>query len=210
MDARQLREDVESGKRTRLDRLGSEKLLVALTDATLDRESVLATAADSEYAATETFRSWAAEEPSPPAREAFATVRDQEESHYERVLEHLPDHDPTDAGGPMHAYLRGLEGSIERVGAGLVGRPLVSIRSHMQVISFFVNEADTGMADLFRDLRSETNAELDRGLEALDVLCDAPDDWERARATAEYTIRVAYDDYADTLEGMGLDPRPIC
>jgi hypothetical protein len=110
----------------------------------------------------------------------------------------------------MHAYLRGLEGSIERVGAGLVGRPLVSTRSHTQVISFFVNEAETAMADLFRDLKSETNAELDRGLETLEVLCDGPEDWERARTPAEYVIQLAYDDYADTLEGMGLDPRPIC
>lgn len=210
MDAKQLREEVEAEKRTQLDRLGSEKLLVALTDATLSRESVLTTAADSEYAAAETFRSWADEEPASPAREAFTDVREQEETHYERVREHLPNHDPPDAGGPMHAYLRGLEGTIERVGAGLVGRPLVSTRSHTQVISFFVNEADTGMADLFRDLKSETNAELDRGLEALEVLCDGPEDWERARAPAEYVIQIAYDDYADTLEGMGLDPRPIC
>jgi hypothetical protein len=210
MDATRLREEVEAEKRTQLDRLGSEKLLVALTDATLSRESVLATAADSEYAAAETFRSWADGEPAPPAREAFAAVCEQEETHYERVREHLPDHDPPDAGGPMHAYLRGLEGSIERVGAGLVGRPLVSTRSHTQVISFFVNEAETAMADLFRDLKSETNAELDRGLETLEVLCDGPEDWERARTPAEYVIQVAYDDYADTLEGMGLDPRPIC
>ncbi|MFB6227255.1 MAG: rubrerythrin family protein [Halobacteriales archaeon] len=210
MNANLLREDVASEKHTQLDRLGSGKLLVALTDATLDRETVLSVAADSEYAAAETFRAWADETEVEPAREAFEAVSDQERDHYERVVAHLSDHDPPDAGGPMHAYLRGLDGTIERVGAGLLGRPLVSTRSHTQVISFFVNEADTKLADLFRDLKSETDVELERGMDALDALCDGPDDWERARATAEYTIQVAYDDYADALEGMGLDPRPIC
>jgi hypothetical protein len=210
MDAERLREEIETEKRTQLDRLGSEKLLVALTDATLDRESVLAAAADAEYAAAETFRSWVDDEGSEPAREAFRSVHEQERDHYERVVARLPDHDPPEGGGPMHAYLRGLDGSIERVGAGLIGRPLVSTRSHTQVISFFVNEAEKGMADLFRDLKAETNAELERGLEVLDALCDGPDDWEAARATAEYTVQVAYDDYADSLVDMGLDPKPIC
>ena len=210
MDAKRLREDVASEKRTQLDRIGSAKLLVALTDATLDRETVLSVAADSEYAAAKTFRTWAGETEPESVRKAFEAVCDQERDHYERVVAHLPDHDPPEDGGPMHAYLRGLDGSVERVGAGLIGRPLVSTRSHTQVISFFLNEADAELADLFRDLKAETNDELERGLETLDAVCESDDDWERARATAEYTIQVAYDDYADALEGMGLDPRPLC
>jgi len=210
MDGDAFGEAVEAEKRTQLDRLGSEKLLVALTDATLSRETVLAVAADAEYAAAETFRLWADGEDVEAAREAFAAVRDQERDHYDRVVEHLSDHDPPGAGGPMHAYLRGLEGPIERVGAGLVGRPLASTRSHTQVISFFVNEADQTLADLFRDLETETSAELKRGLETLEALCDDPEDWETARATAEYTVQVAYDDYADSLQGMGMDPKPLC
>lgn len=209
MDASRLREDVASERHTQLDRLGSGKLLVALTDATLDPETVLSVAADSEHAAAETFRTWADETEVEPAREAFEAVHEQERDHYERVVAHLADHDPPDAGGPMHAYLRGLDGVIERVGAGLLGRPLVSTRSHTQVISFFLNEADTELADLFRDLDSETDTELEYGLDALDALCADSEDWESARATAEYTIQVAYDDYADALEGMGIDPRPV-
>jgi len=210
MDGETFREAIESAKTTELDRLGSGKLLVALTDASLDRESVLSVAANSEYAAAETFRAWADDEPVEAAREVFEAVHEQEGEHYERVVAHLPEHDPPEAAGPMHAYLRGIEGAIERAGAGLVGRPLVSTRAHTQVISFFVNEAEEGMADLFRDLEAETGDELDRGLVALTTLCEGEDDWERARATAEYAIQVAYDDYADALDGLGLDPRPIC
>ncbi len=210
MNAKQLRSEVESKTRTQLDRLGAGKLLVALTGGALNRERVLSVAADSEHAAAETFRAWAEEAERESAGEAFEAVRDQERDHYERVVTHLPDHDPPDAGGPMHAYLRGLDGAVERVGAGLLGRPLVSIRSHTQVISFLENEADTETADLFRDLRRETDAELERGLAVLDTLCDTSDDWNRARATAAYTVQVACDDYADTIERIDPGSHPIC
>jgi hypothetical protein len=209
MNGERLRSEVESRAGTQLDRLDSETLLVALTDGALTRERVLSVAADSEYAAAETFRVWAEKAETEPACEAFEAVSGQEQDHYERVVAALPDHDPPDAGGPMHAYLRGLDGAIERVGAGLLGRPLVSIRSHTQVISFFRNGADPDLADLFRDLRRETNAELERGLAVLDALCETRDDWDRARATAAYTVQVAYDDYADTIERVDPDSRPI-
>ncbi|MFC4358887.1 rubrerythrin family protein [Halobium salinum] len=217
MDATEFREAVEAEKRTQLDRLGSNKLLVALTDAELDAETVLRAAANSEFAATNTFEAWADDEADDDAREAFAAVADQERDHYERVLDSLSALDGFDAdafepadGGPMHMYLRGQEDTLGRVGGGLVGRGLVSIRTHTQIIGFFVNEPDERRADLFRDLKTETGEEVDRGLDLLDSRCETDADWERARGAAEYTIQVAYDDYEDALTGLGIDPRPIC
>ncbi|WP_135820288.1 rubrerythrin family protein [Halostella litorea] len=210
MDAADLREAVEDDKRTELDRIGSSKFLIAATDADLEAEPVLRAAADSEHAAAETFAAWADDEDDAAAAEAFAAVAEQEREHYDRVADHLPDDfEPAD-GGPMHAYLRGRDDGIERVAGGLLGRPLVSVRSHTQVISFFVNEADEAMANLFRELKTETNEELERGLDLLDDRCADADDWERARSVAAYTIQVAYDDYADSLTELGVDPRPIC
>jgi hypothetical protein len=211
MDADEFRETVEADKRTELDRIGSNKLLLALTDADLEREPVLRAAANSEYAARETFRSWAADEPDEGAREAFVAVAEQEADHYERVLGLLSDDafEPVD-GGPMHTYLRGRDETVQRVAAGLVGRGLVSVRAHTQVISFFVNEADERTADVFRDLKVDTEESLRRGLDLLDELCETADDWERARGAAGYVVKLAYDDYADSLVGMGLDPKPIC
>ncbi|WP_101297521.1 ferritin family protein [Halegenticoccus soli] len=211
MDADTFREAVEEAKGTELDRLGSSKLLVALTDAELDRESVLRVAAHSEHAARETFRRWADSEDDAGAREAFDRVREQEADHYERVVASLgdDDFDPSD-GGPMHMYLRGLEDTASRVAAGLVGRGLVSLRTHTQIVGFFVNEADERRADLFRDLKRETGEEVDLGLRLLEERCEADEDWERARAAAEYVIQIAYDDYADSLEGMGVNPRSVC
>ena len=211
MDANTFRETVEEAKATELDRLGSSQLLVALTGAELDDRSVLEVAAHSEHAARETFREWAATEADPAVREAFETVAEQEDEHLRRVRELLddPDFEPAD-GGPMHAYLRGREDTVERVAGGMVGRPLVSLRTHAQVIGFFVNEADESAADTFRDLRAETGAVIDDGLELLAARCATDEDWERARMVAEYVVRVAYDDYADALAELGLNPKSIC
>ncbi|MEZ3114954.1 rubrerythrin family protein [Halobaculum sp. MBLA0147] len=220
MDAETFRADLEAAKRTELDRLGSNKLLIALTDATLETEAVLRAAADSEHAASETFREWAETESDADAAAAFEWTGDRELDHRERVLATLADavgedatgesvYDPND-GGTLHTYLRERTDTVERVAAGLVGRPLVSTRTHTQVVSFFVNEADETRADLFRELKTETEAELDRGLELLDDLCTDADDWERAQMVAEYVVQVAYDDYADALTGLGVDVKPVC
>ncbi|MFC6785973.1 rubrerythrin family protein [Halobaculum halobium] len=220
MDGERFRATVESAKATELDRFGSNKLLIALTDATLEPEAVLRAAADSEHAAHTTFSGWAADAGGPdddPAGDAAAGLFDwlaeREREHRERVLESLTElgaeHDPVD-GGAMHQYLRAREAPVERVAAGAVGRGLVSDRSHLQIVSFFVNEGDESRATLFRDLRTETEEELKRGLALLEDLCADDEDWERARMVAEYVVQIAYDDYADALTGMGIDVKPVC
>ena len=210
MNASDLQAAVETAKATELDRLGSSKLLIALTDAELDRESVLRAAATSELAARETFATWAAEESHAAAADLFADVADQEQRHYERVADLLGEDVEPPGSGPMHGYLRDREGAIERLAGGLLGRTLVSDRTHVQVISFFVNEADEAGADAFRDLRIETRQAQERGLELLESVCTTEEDWETAESVANYTIQLAYDDFADVLVGMGVDPKPIC
>lgn len=213
MDGTTFREQVSEEKQTELKRLGSNKLLVALTDADLTARRVLAAAADSEHAAHTTFSQWADEEDDQRAREAFAEVAERERDHRERVLAALEEdgeaYEPND-GGTLHEYLRGRERAVTRVAAGMVGRGLVADRTHSQVISFFVNEADNRRANLFRELREETNAGTERGVDLLETLCESEADWADARNVAEYTVQVAYDDYADALRGMNIDPKPVC
>lgn len=200
---------LEATKATELDQLGSDRLLTALADADPTRERVLRAAADSEHAARETFRIWADDEGDPRARDAFESVAEQEDSHRNRVLNALDEpYDPAD-GGVLHTYLRGREGAVERIAVGMVARPLVSLRTHAQVISFFVDEAEEPTADLFRDLREETAAVIDDGLPLLEERCTDEDEWERARMVAAYTIQVAYDEYADALADLGVDPEPV-
>ena len=91
----------------------------------------------------------------------------------------------------------------------MVGRSMVSVRAHTQVISFFVNEGDEDRADLFRELKSDTRGTLEDGLALLADLCEG-DDWERAEMVAGYVIQVAYDDYADSLSELGVEPKSLC
>lgn len=210
MDGRELVEAVRASKATVLDRLGKEKALIAVTNADLTAGTVLRAAAASERRAQRTFEAWAEGEPNDAAREAFERVAATEADHYERVAAHVDDPPTEPEPDPLHASLRGIERTVERVGAGLVGRPLASERTLLQAINFFVNEADDSTADLFRDLREETRELPGTGGTLLDELCSGEDDWVLARKAAEDAIQVAYNDYAETLDGMGLDPKPVC
>jgi hypothetical protein len=186
-------------------------LLLALTEADISTDRVLDVAAASEYAARETFEEWAETELEESAREAFRRVADQEDEHLRRVTDELDDSwDPEEGAGPMHSYLRGRDATLERVAGGMVARPIVSERTHNQIIGFFVNEADRRRADLFRELKAETRAVTDEGVALLERLCETDEDWETAQMVAEYTVQLAYDDYADALRGLGFDPRSVC
>ncbi|WP_128477612.1 rubrerythrin family protein [Halorussus pelagicus] len=218
MDADTFPDAIRTAKATELDRLGSQQALVALTDADLDTEQVLRAAARSEHTASETFSEWAESatvdgekegDGATDAAETFAALAEQERDHYDRVAAEL-DAEFEVAGeiDSMHEYLRDLDTAVEWA-AGLVGRSLASDRTQLQVVNFFVNEADERRADLFRDLRSDTQAGVSTGADLLADRCDG-DDWERAMEVAERTVQIAYDEYAETLEGMGLDPKPIC
>jgi len=195
---------------TELDRLGSEKSLVAATEAQLDRETVLASAAAAEARARDTFTEWAEDTDHPDARSAFEAVAETERTHYERVADLLKTPPTVPAPDAVHEYLRELEAPPERVGAGLVGRPLVTERSLLQVINFFVNEGDRQRADLFRELRSDADDTVERGAELLDAVCDDDAAYDRARKAAIETVEHAYEEYASDLDALGIDPKPVC
>ena len=210
MDGDELVEAVRASKATELERLGKEKALVAATDADLSTGAVLRAAAASGRRAQRTFEAWAESEPNEAARESFEGVAALEADHYDRVVAHLDDPPSDPEPDPLHASLRGIERTVERVGAGLVGRPMASERTLLQVVNFFVNEADDATANLFREFREETRELSGEGAALLDELCSGDEDWVLARKAAEDAVQVAYDDYAEALQGMGLDPKPVC
>jgi hypothetical protein len=218
------RERVAAAAATELDRLGSQQLLLALTGADLSSAAVLAAAAESEATAAATFERWAADETDDRAAERWERAAAREREHAARVVEAAEseaevapaaDSDPgTDADADadpdaLHEHLRGLDDPVERTG-GFVGRCLVADRTLLQLVNFFVNEADEPRADLFRDLRAETGESLAAGLELLERVCADDADRDRAAAAATGAIRAAYDAYADSLTDLGMDPRPIC
>jgi hypothetical protein len=194
---------------TALSRLGSSKSLYAATGGETDADAVLAAAADAEHHARETFRAWADDEPAAPAREVFAQTADEEADHYERVVAELGDYEPDDAVPAIQAALLDRYDTTERVGA-FVGRALATANSKSQLVGFFVGQADPQTARLFRELASDVDDQLDRGLALLDEICDDDADWAEARDAANEAIQVAYDEYVEQLESMGVNPKPVC
>jgi hypothetical protein len=209
---------------TELDRLGSDKYLIAATGADLSSGPVLRTVARSAAGGRDVFERWAGAESGDVAA-AFADAADREADAYERVVAaaDLGEVAADSAGGSeavrdaadspeaaVTAALSETDGTVERVAAGLVGRPLVADRTLLQVVSFFVNEADENRAQLARELRSDADARLEAGTALLDSVAESDEDVERAQAAAARVVADAYAAYADALEAMGVDPKPVC
>ncbi|MFB6139226.1 MAG: rubrerythrin family protein [Halosimplex sp.] len=218
MDGQELVDALRDARATQLDRLGSDKYLVAATGADLERAPVLRVLAAEAASGRDTFSRWADEAVGDVAA-AFETAAERERQQFDRVVDSLaglPDDgaDATDAidgeADPAHRALRDCDDPVERVAAAFVGRPLVADRTRLQVVNFFVNEADEQRADLARDLRSEANGRLDEGVELLDSVCGGDSDWERADRAATNVIDAAYEAYVDSLEAMDVDPKPVC
>ena len=226
MDGQELVGRVREDEATALSRLGSDKYLIAATGADLGTGPVLRSVAAWTATGRDAFERWADEEDGDAAA-AFADAAERERDHYERVADALPDGDggDDDGGGAtddgegatddpiadaVGAALAASEGTGERVAAGLVGRALVADRVLLQVVNFFVNEADDRRADLARDLRSDADAQLETGIELLDSVCESDDDWAAARRAAAQVVADAYGAYANALEAMGVDPKPVC
>jgi hypothetical protein len=199
MDAAELRETVVADHESDLALLGSPELLVGLSGGDPRPDALLRAAGTSEYAARETFRAWAGDAADPELARTYESVAAQEDDHYRRVRAAMDGDgagDPSAGAGPMHAYLRGRDDPIHRVAGGMVGRTLVSLRTHDRLIDFFAGDPER--ATLFHDLREETADCLDDGLATLDDRATA-DDWAAAEAVAGYTVRLAADDLRDAL-----------
>lgn len=209
MSAIDLRDAVREAKATELSRLGSSKALYAATEGQLEAEEVLRAAADAELAAAETFEAWAEAEPDDRAAAAFASTAEEERAHYETVLAELDDHEPADGVPALPAHLRGVEGTLPRSGA-LLGRVLVADESKSQYVGYFVGNADPQTAGVFRELRSDLEVQEERALELLEEVCEAQDDWAAAESAATEAVAAAYEAHVETLESLGVDPKPVC
>ena len=211
MTASEFVDAVSEANQTALSRLGSSKALYAETDGDLDPEHVLRAAAIAEDAASETFQAWADDEQNAEAAELFARVADEEADHFETVAAELDDA-PRAADNDVPAIqsvLRGFDDTVERVG-GLVGRCLVAQTSKEQYTGYFTGEADPQTASLFRGLGSDVAEQIDAAADLIDAVCADEADRERAHDAAGEAIQAAYDEYTESLEAMGVNPKPVC
>jgi len=203
MSATDLVDAVREDNKTELSRLGSSKSLYADTQGEMDPDTVLSAAADAAHYAAETFEGWAGDDGG-----TFVTAADSERRHCEMIVDELDAHEPLERPAVVEA-IQGYEATIERLG-GVVGWTLVAEEKAGQCSGFFTGQADPGTASLFRGFGDDYEETRSDALEALEIACDSPDDWDRAEAAATGAVGAAYDEYFETLEALGVNPKPVC
>lgn len=194
----ELADAVRAKRATELERLGSDRGLIALTDADLSGEAIRDRFAGVLLAVAGVYNRWA-DDSDGRFEEAETTTREVAETVAATTAV-----DPADEH-PVIVHLDTLEGNTERVGAGLVAAPMIFDGWALQGVSFFVNEADERNADRFREARSALDDLVAAGERAL-----GDEQQEPATVAATDLISVAYDDYVETLDGLGLDPKTVC
>ena len=208
MDSQEFVETVREESSTPLSRLGSSKALYADTEGEMDDDAVLAAAAARAHHAAETFADWADDETDEAVADLFGSAAETERDHVETI---------TDEGGAesvgeapaVQEHLRGVDGTVERLGA-FVGWALAAGNNADQVVGYFVGQASPMTASTFRDVSSDYDDHVDAAGEVLAEVCESEDDWDRALAAATAAIEADYDAYFETLESLGVNPKPVC
>jgi len=204
MDLSEFVDAVREDNKTALSRLGSSKALYADTGGDLEDEAVLQAAADRAHYAAETFETWTEEE-SGAVADLFGDAAATERDHVGTVGDRLGDYEPSDSPA-VATHLEGVEGTDARLGA-FVGWALAAGNNADQVVGYFVGQASPRVASTFRDVSGDYDAYLDV---VGPVLEDAVTDAESARAAAGAAVQADYDDYFETLESLGVNPKPVC
>jgi hypothetical protein len=202
MDGETLLERLRANHDTELSRLGSSKALYALTAGEMDGPAVRGAAATEAAAASDLFDEWA-DDGDGAAAERFAAVASAAGERRDALEAEAAE------TRPLYDALAALETTPERVG-GLLGRSVVAAAYAGQFVGFFVGNADPSAASEFRSFRDEIEGERDAAVDLLDAVCEGDDDWGAASAAATAVVEAAYDDYVDTLEGMGVQPKNVC
>ncbi|WP_411967602.1 transcription antitermination protein [Haloferax sp. YSSS75] len=186
---------------TPLSRLGSSKALYAVTGGEMSGDAVRAAAAAEADVATDLFDQWAADDPNDEAAALFSDLADTARAHADTV-----DADPAANAPNVYGVLDDFDTTDERLG-GALARALVSLKTVEQMVGFFIGDADPKTANSFRTLKSDLQDQLDTLADAIDELAD---DDAVVREAADAVVEAAYDEYVETLEGMGIKPKNVC
>jgi hypothetical protein len=197
MDGSDLRDSIEDDLQTELSRLGSSKSLYADTEGEMEEETVLAAAADAAHHAAVTFEEW--------DHQVFADAAERAREQYAAITDELGDHEPGEPPAVV-AALAETEGTDERLGA-TVGWTLVAERKATQSSGFFTGQADPSTASTFRAFGEDYEAIREAALEAL---AHDDTDLDGARAAGATVVQAAYDEYFETLESLGVNPKSVC
>ncbi|MBX0295787.1 rubrerythrin family protein [Haloarcula nitratireducens] len=203
MTAADLTDAVRDDQQTELSRLGSSKTLYADTRGEMEPDAVRAAAAAREAAARDTFESWA-DDSDGNAADLFAAAADDAAERLDGL-----DADPADREFTMHEVLDAFQDTIERLG-GLLGWTLVDQKVKGQLTGFFTGQADPQTASTFRSAGNDVEVLREEVDDLLDETCEDEHDWDTAEAAAVEVVSAAYEDYFETLEDLGVNPKPVC
>jgi len=203
-----LRAALESDYETELSRLGSSKSMYAATAGEMEADAVREAMADRAHAAAETFDGWAANTTDTVLADVYGSVAAELHAQVDRIGE-LGSETGRDRPPEFERYLRTLDSPAERAG-GLLGWALVTDETYSQAVGFFVGNADPSAASVFRELRSDLEAERERIEAFVADVCSEDADWNLAREAAAGAIEAAYDHYVETLEDLGVKVKPVC
>ncbi|MFC6974712.1 rubrerythrin family protein [Halomicroarcula sp. GCM10025709] len=201
MNADDLVEAVRDDQQTELSRLGSSKMLYADTRGEMEPETVTAAAAAREQAAHETFDAWSEDADAPSVfADAAAGAADRLEA---------TDAEPADREFAVYGVLADFDGTVERLG-GLLGWTLVDKKVKEQLTGFFTGQADPQTASTYRSAGSDIEALRADAGDALETVCESDADWDAAETAAIAVVEAAYEEYFETLEELGVNPKPVC
>lgn len=201
MTADDLIDAVRDDQQTELSRIGSSKTLYADTRGEMEPDNIQAAAAAREAAASDVFDAWAADSDG-AAADRFADAAAE-------AADRRGDTGPADREFTMYETLAALDSPVERLG-GLVGWTLVDKKIKEQITGFFTGQADPQTASTFRSAGSEVEALREDAAEMLEETCEDDADWDAAEAAAISVVEAAYDDYVETLEDLGVNPKNVC
>ncbi len=201
MDGAEFLEAVRDAERTPLSRLGSSKSIYADTEGEMEPDAVLAAAAARDRGAAAVFESWSDD---PVAGDLFAEAAAAAERRAESYDAAAADWSPA-----VHDALADLEEPAARLG-GFVGWALADGKNKSQLTGFFTGQADPTTASTFREAAAAVKDRRDEAAETLAAYCEGEDDRERAVEAAGSVVGADYDEYFDTLEGLGVSPKPVC
>jgi hypothetical protein len=177
-------------------------VLYALTGGEMETAVVLAGLAERSTAAAGTFEEWA-DDADGAHDELFAEAADTAREHADRIAG-AAGNELGDAPGQVGDVLAVQDDPDARLGA-LLAWTMVTDRTLSQAVGFFVGNADSASADLFRDLRADLDG---LGEAAVERLADA--DRQVALAAANQVVEAAYDGYVQTLTELGVKVKPVC
>jgi hypothetical protein len=203
MNADDLTEAVRADQQTELSRLGSSKMLYADTRGEMEPDAVTAAAAARERDAHETFDAWSAD----TEGEAADIFADAAAGAADRL--DATDVAPADREFAVYEILADFDGSVERLG-GFLGWTLVDKKVKEQLTGFFTGQADPQTASTYRSAGSEIEELRADAGDLLETACETEADWEAAEAAAIAVVEAAYEEYFETLEELGVNPKPVC